>query len=227
MHLKMSSVMCRPFRSHIENTLMLNDGYRKYEYRCVYIKRNYCAFVIVTNDNQHPTLYIYIGSVWKSHYGDVVMGAIATQITSLTVVYSTVYSDADQGKHQSSASLAFVWGIHRGPVNSPHKWPVTRKMFPFDDVIMLVCSLPFANHNQRYPFQKFQKALFTILHNRSVISSYVFIKPVSLNVLRPGDACHVFRLLGAKPLIDLVMSKCKLEFCQGWGLLKLRSLISP
>ena len=42
----------------------------------------------------------------------------------------------DQRKHQSSASLAFVWGIHRWPVNSPHKWPVTRKMFPFDDVIM-------------------------------------------------------------------------------------------
>ena len=64
------------------------------------------------------------------------MGAIASQITSLTIVYSTVYSDADQNKHQSSASLAFVRGIHRGPVNSPHKWPVTRKMFPFDDVIM-------------------------------------------------------------------------------------------
>ena len=70
-------------------------------------------------------------------YGDVIMGAIASQITSLTIVYSTVYSDADQRKHQSSASLAFVWGIHRGPVNSPHKWPVTRKMFPLDDVIML------------------------------------------------------------------------------------------
>ena len=64
------------------------------------------------------------------------MGTIASQITSLTSVYSTVYSGADQSKHQSSASLAFVWGIHRGPVNSPHKWPVTRKMFPFDDVIM-------------------------------------------------------------------------------------------
>ena len=70
------------------------------------------------------------------HYGDVIMGAIAPQITSLTIVYSTVYSDADQRKHQSTASLAFVRGIHRGPVNSPHKWPVTRKMFPFDDVIM-------------------------------------------------------------------------------------------
>ena len=54
------------------------------------------------------------------------MGTMASQITSLTIVYSTVYSGADQRKHQSSASLAFVWGIHRGPVNSPHKWPVTR-----------------------------------------------------------------------------------------------------
>ena len=72
------------------------------------------------------------------HYNDVIMGAIASQITSLTIVYSSVYSGADQRKYQSSASLAFVWGIHQGPVNSPHKWPVTRKMFPFDDVVMLV-----------------------------------------------------------------------------------------
>ena len=74
-----------------------------------------------------------------SHYGDVIMTAIASQITSLTIVYSTVYLDADQRKHQSSASLAFMQGINRGPVNSPHKWPVTRKMFPFDDVIMAYC----------------------------------------------------------------------------------------
>ena len=66
------------------------------------------------------------------------MGAIASQITSLAIFYSTVYSDADQSKHQSSASLAFVREIHRGPVNFPHKWPVTRKFFPFDDVIMMV-----------------------------------------------------------------------------------------
>ena len=60
-------------------------------------------------------------------YCDVIMGEIASQITSLTIVYSTVYSDADQRKHQSSASLAFVRGIHRWPMNSPHKWPVTQK----------------------------------------------------------------------------------------------------
>ena len=64
------------------------------------------------------------------------MGTVACQMTSLTIVYSTVYLGADQRKHQISASLAFVWGIHRWPVNSPHKGPVTRKMFPFDDVIM-------------------------------------------------------------------------------------------
>ena len=84
----------------------------------------------------------YVRAVNRTaHYNDVIMGSIASLITSLTIVYSTVYSDADQRKHQSSASLAFVWGIHRGPVNSPHKWPVTRKMFPFDDVIMLSTSL--------------------------------------------------------------------------------------
>ena len=66
------------------------------------------------------------------------MGTDASQITSFTIVYSTVYSGADQRKHQCSVSLAFVLGIHRRPVNSPHKWPVTRKMFPFDDVIMNV-----------------------------------------------------------------------------------------
>ena len=64
------------------------------------------------------------------------MGTMASQITSLTIVYSTVYSVADQRKHKSSASLAFVRGIPRRPVNSPHKWPTTRKMFPFNDVIM-------------------------------------------------------------------------------------------
>ena len=67
------------------------------------------------------------------HYSDFIMSTMASQITSLTVVYSTVH----QRKHQSPVSLPFVWGIHRWPVNSPHKRPVTRKMLPFDDVIMI------------------------------------------------------------------------------------------
>ena len=51
---------------------------------------------------------------------------------------NNLFSGADQRKHQSSASLTFVRGIHRWSVNSPHKGPVTRKMFPFDDVIIIL-----------------------------------------------------------------------------------------
>ena len=70
------------------------------------------------------------------HYNDIMMSAMASQITSLTIVYSTFHSGTDQRKQQSSASLAFVWGIHRWSVNSLHKAPVRRKMFSFDDVIL-------------------------------------------------------------------------------------------
>ena len=64
------------------------------------------------------------------------MCAMAPQITSASIVCSIVGSGGDQRKLQSSASLAFVRGIQRCPVNSPHKGPVTWKMFQVDDVIM-------------------------------------------------------------------------------------------
>ena len=79
------------------------------------------------------------------------MDTMASQITSLAIVYSIVYSGADQRKHQSSASLAFVGGIHWWLGNSPRKWPVTRKLFPFDDVIMILhgrqAKVPFILHS--------------------------------------------------------------------------------
>ena len=75
-------------------------------------------------------------SINKRHYSDAIMSAMASEITSVTIVYSTVYSGANERKHQSSASLAFVREIHRWPVNSPHKGSVTLKMFPFDDAII-------------------------------------------------------------------------------------------
>ena len=80
------------------------------------------------------------------------MTMLASQITSLTVVYSIVYSGVNQRKHQSSGSLAFVREIHRGPVNFPHKWPVTRKMFPFDDVIMIKVRIK-SNSSSEITFQ--------------------------------------------------------------------------
>ena len=76
-----------------------------------------------------------------SHYNDIIMGAMASQNTSFTIVYSAVYSGEDQRKYQSSESLAFVRGIHRWPMNSPPIGPVTRTMFPFDDVIMRKLSI--------------------------------------------------------------------------------------
>ena len=90
-------------------------------------------------------MLVFGGHTWKCsqnttyhtpHFNDVIMGTIASQIISLTIVYSIVHSGADQKQHQSSTSLDFVRGFHPGPVNSPHKWPVTRKTFPFSDVIM-------------------------------------------------------------------------------------------
>ena len=61
--------------------------------------------------------------LFKFHYNDVIMSTMASQITSLTIVYLTVDSVADHRKHQSSRSLAFVWGIHWWPVNFSHKGP--------------------------------------------------------------------------------------------------------
>ena len=96
-------------------------------------KFNGCLASAWTDDYM---FYGYIPTSTPLHYRDVIMSAMASQITSLAIVYSTVYSEAYQRKHQSSASLGFVRGIHWWPVNSPHKRPVTRNMFPFNDVIM-------------------------------------------------------------------------------------------
>ena len=103
-----------------------------------------CYTRIVSLHRPFDGKYLILGTTkdalmtWSFHYSNFIMGEIASQITSLTIDYSTCYSDKDQRKHQSSA---FVRGIHLGPVNSPHKGPVTRKMFPFDDAIMPVLNM--------------------------------------------------------------------------------------
>ena len=77
----------------------------------------YCVAEAHDSDTQ-------LGVLPDRHYSDVIISAMASQITDVLIVCSTVNSDADQRKHQSSSSLAFV----RWPVNSPHKGPETRKM---------------------------------------------------------------------------------------------------
>ena len=91
---------------------------------------------IISNFINHNAFSQMTNNLIRSVYNDVIMNAMASWITSLTIVYSTVYSGTDQRKHQSSASLTSVRGINQWPVNSPHIRPVTRKMFPFDDVII-------------------------------------------------------------------------------------------
>ena len=103
----------------------------------------------------------------QSVNNDVIMSAMGSQITSLNIVYSTVWSGADQRKHQSSASLAFVRGIHRWAVDFPHKGPETRKIFPFDDVIM--CTQMISSHFSSLPYyhpsRSFHLAHWTIAHS--------------------------------------------------------------
>ena len=83
----------------------------------------------------HNKMFCIWGKIY-THYNDVIMATMASKITGISMVCSVVCFGADQGKHQSSASLAFMRGIHRWPVNSPHKGPVMQKMFPIDDVVM-------------------------------------------------------------------------------------------
>ena len=72
------------------------------------------------------------------HYSEVIMCMMVSQITCVLIACSIVCSGADQRKHQSSMSLAFVRAIHWWPVNVPHKGPVTWKIFPFDDNIIMI-----------------------------------------------------------------------------------------
>ena len=118
------------------------------------------------------------------HCNDVVMSVMASQITSVSIVYLTVCSGADQRKHQSSASLAFVGGIHRWPMNSPHKLPEIRKMFPFHDVIMWVeCLGMQANPNK---FQMMFKSpmstepISIIWKGNTVITSESWVKVLGI-----------------------------------------------
>ena len=112
-----------------------------------------------------------------------ITSTMASQITSLAIVYSTVYSGADQRKHQSSASLALVRGIHRRPVNSPHKWPVTRKMFPFDDVIMTLKCFDWHDmkHRRREQMQSFSRN--TMIH---------FVYVCNFDYVQHINSCNYF-----------------------------------
>ena len=110
-------------------------------------------WTIIQTERWSHSSHWYMTEIGNIHYNDVIMSAMASQITSLAIGYSSVYSGEGQRKHRSSASLAFVRGIQQWPLNSPHKGPVTRKMFPFDDVVMRKVYLyTLFNHKNMHSF---------------------------------------------------------------------------
>ena len=147
------------------------------------------------------------------------MGALASQITSLAIVYSTVYSGADQRKHQSSASLAFVRWIHKWPVNSPHKGQVMRKMLPCDDVIMAdfrsspTDTTEFFNQIGVHivTFQLFSTSIFEKAHNLGTKNNF--------NIYKSDYGLHDYHLVLDDKLFVVTVTaegdhhKCNKTFC--------------
>ena len=118
------------------------------------------------------------------HYGDALISAMASQITSVSIVCSTVCSGADQRKHLSSAALTFVRGIQRWPEDSPQKGPVTRKMLPFADLIVT------DDISNAFSWMKIFVAWIQFYPYGVVLNKPVLVKVV------------VWRRIGAKPLLN-------------------------
>ena len=112
----------------------------------------------------------------SNHYSDVIMGATASKFTTLLIVCSILCSGADQRKHQSSASLAFLRGIHRSPVNSSHKGPVTRKCFHLMTSLCVEIAVMVLTHmSLPIGFRQHHRAILDPLarrHNRTGVRSY-------------------------------------------------------
>ena len=120
---------------------------------------------------------------------------MACQITTVSIVCSTVCSGADQRKRQSSASLAFVRGIHWSPVDSPHKGPLTRKMFPFDDVNMNMIGACVQDRCQRFITNNFISSnadLCWVFLVPSNLKEEVIIIAADLQLAQDGDNVKVY-----------------------------------
>ena len=145
---------------------------------------------------------------YREYYNDVIISAMASRITSLTIVYWSVCSGADQRKHQSSASLAFVRGIHRWPANSLHKGPVTRKMFPFDDVIARVVNLV---NEISLDYRQYQsKKHFLWRHHNLLYPKY---RPVFAHRSKLPNHTHKQKCTCAKVSCVLIPEILDIDFC--------------
>ena len=104
----------------------VNDNVLALYMHCLFMSYTSHWLIFLDTKTTMNRVYLILSYSWwaraLAHYDDVTLGAIASLITSLTIVYSTVYSDADQRKHQSSASLAFVWGMAGSAENVSIWW---------------------------------------------------------------------------------------------------------
>ena len=105
----------------------------------------------------------------NKHHSDVIMGTMASQITSLTIVYNNRLERRRSKKTSKLRVTGLCEGIHRWPVNSPHKGPVTRKMFPFDDVIMITTA-PLISRNIIFKLWQLPKRPWRECYQYDVIS---------------------------------------------------------
>ena len=177
--------------SHISSTVKLwhTSHTRKLSTFCLRpknpINANCVYCVLVINAIRHRKQFLTKG-LWKHdllcrfvmHYDDVIMSAMASQITSLANVYSSVYSCADQRKHQSSASLVFVRGIRRWLANSSHQGSVMRKCFH-----LMTCTFnlePIASHSVFFIISGGDLEFYFVSHCPVFQSSTCITQPVRL-----------------------------------------------
>ena len=163
----------------------------------------------VSSSIPHFSYQVFISP--NLHYNDVIMSMIASQITSLTIIYSTVYSGTDQRKHQSSASLAFVRGIHRWLVNSPHKGSVTRKMFPFYDVIIYALGVQFSDPVEITHLRKHNKECKTRRFTKYLCNIYIYICVFTVWVNWSSPNGNALSPMRCRPLPELVLTYCQLD----------------
>ena len=138
--------------------------------------------------------------VYCIHYSDLIMSAMASQITGIATVCSTVCSGADQRKHQSSASLAFVRG--NPPVTSgfPHIGPVTWKMLPSDDIIL--------NHSEGLCNNR--QNVLTILFCHKIYLQWIFLLVLFTDLCL--DKFLIFPILGNSYSADVLHFRLKACF---------------
>ena len=142
------------------------------------------------------------------------MGVMASKITSLTIVYSTVYSGADQRKHQSFASLAFVWALHRRPVNSPHKGPVTRKKC-FHLMTSLWCSEEAQNYVNKC-FVSWNRYSFTAIPMFALPQS-IHTKTEQSHMCFLSFCCDNDAARRNKSLFLIIFVTKHVSHCEKWG----------